>query len=108
MYNRCKTSVQQASRALANLSERCEPNNCVLRLSNDFLYDCFRSKFFILIGRSRSAEIPNCLITYVHNFFETIENETKIKGTKKILPKIYCIEKKKVRMLKIKENICTE
>ena len=47
------------------------------------------------MGRSRSAEIPSCLMTYVHTFFETIENETKIKGTKKILPKIYCIEKKR-------------
>ena len=46
------------------------------------------------VGRSRSAEISSCLMTYVHTFFETIENETKIKGTKKILPKIYCIEKK--------------
>ena len=33
-------------------------------------------------------------MTYVHTFFKTIENETKIKGTKKILPKIYGIEKK--------------
>ena len=48
----------------------------------------------ISTGRSRSAEIPSCLMTYVHTFIETIENEMKIEGTKKILPKIYCIEKK--------------
>ena len=47
------------------------------------------------MGQSQSAEIPSCLMIYVHTFSETIKNETKIKGTKKNLPKIYRIEKRR-------------
>ena len=60
------------------------------------------------MGQSQSAEIPSCLMIYVHTFSETIKNETKIKGTRKKFAENISHRKKKVRMYNIKKNISTE
>ena len=43
-------------------------------------------------------------MTYVHNFFKVIKNESKMNDDKKIVPKNYCIEKEKELRKKLAPN----